>query len=198
MACGKRELAQHVAKSLNAELVQDLKENPFLESFYKNKGGAAFQAQLFFLLNRYQILQELKQPSLFHQTIISDFMLDKDRIYAYQNLSDSELMLYEKLFSLLRADVVEPDLVIYLQMSPDRLYDVMRKRHSGLFTVSDEYVENVVEGYNRFFFHFNKRPLIIVNANEVRFDRDRTALLDLLNFIDRDHRGVTYFTPQTN
>ncbi len=197
MACGKRELAQHVSKALNAEYISDLKDNPFLASFYKNKAGAAFQAQLFFLLNRYQILQGLKQPSLFHQVIISDFMLDKDKIYAYQNLSDSELMLYEKLNSLLRADVVEPDLVIYLQMSPDRLYDLMKKQNSGLFTISEEYVETVVEGYNRFFFHFTKRPLIIVNANEVRFDRDRVALTDLLSFLDKEHRGVTYFTPQT-
>lgn len=197
MACGKRELAQHVAKSLNGELIRDLTENPFLESFYKNKPGSAFQAQLFFLLNRYQIMQELKQPSLFHQIIVSDFMLDKDRIYAYQNLSDSELMLYEKLYALLRADMVEPDLVVYLQMSPDRLFDVMKKRKTGLFTLSEEYVEAVVEGYNRFFFHYNKRPLVIVNANLVRFDRDRTALQDLLSFLDRDHRGVTYFTPQT-
>lgn len=198
MATEKSRLVRLVAQVLSAEMVFDLKQNPFLEAFYKNKQGAAFQAQIFFLLNRHQILQELAQPNLFQQLKISDFVLQKDRIYAYQNLTDSELMLYEKLYSMLAAELVKPDLVVYLQMSSERILENLKKRRgSSLYTISEAYVESLVEGYNRFFFHYQETPLIIMNVNEVQFERDRGALDDLLNLFRQKHRGVTYFSPST-
>jgi len=198
MGSGKRDLARRVATAMTAEYVQDIKENPFLEAFYKNKPGAAFQAQLFSLLNRYQILQDLAQPNLFRQTMISDFIIDKDRIYAYQNLSDSELMIYERLYGLLNATPIKPDLVVYFQLSPRKIMERLRKsRGKSLFTISEEYVESVVEGYNRFFFRYTETPLIILNADDVAFERDRVAFDDFLSFLNRRHRGVIYFTPQT-
>ena len=191
-----RDLARMVCEALNGELIEDLTDNPFLEDFFKQKNGAAFQAQLFFLLNRFQILEDLKQGSLFHQIKISNFIIEKDRIYAYQNLSDSELNLYEKLYPMIAANRVRPDLVVYLQMSTDRIMETMKKRKEARhFNVSPEYVENIVEGYNRFFFHYDETPLIILNANNVNFEKNRTAFDDLLTYFKKDLRGVTYFTP---
>ncbi len=199
LGCEKRSLARLVAKELEAELTPDLVENPFLWDFYKNRNGAAFQAQLFFLLNRFQLLQGLRQPNLFRQTIVTDFIIEKDRIYAYQNLSDSELALYEKLYPMLTADQAGPDLVVYLQMSPEKVLENLRKRKEiKQFNISPEYIENVVEAYNRFFFHYESAPLIIINANHVNFSKDRAAVNDLLDYFQKPLRGVTYFTPQTS
>ncbi len=192
-----RDLARLVASQLNAELVEDLTDNPFLEDFFKEKNGSAFQAQLFFLLNRYQKLEDLKQGSLFHSTKISNFIIEKDRIYAYQNLSDSELSIYEKLYpKLVTNDRVRPDLVVYLQMSVEKIMENLKRRKQiRHFNVSAEYVENIVEAYNRFFFHYEDTPLIILNANDLRVDKDRAALQDLLGYFQKELRGVTYLTP---
>ena len=193
-----RDLARIVSKELNAELVEDLTDNPFLEDFFKEKNGAAFQSQLFFLLNRYQIMEDLKQPSLFHQVKISNFIIEKDRIYAYQNLSDSELSIYEKLYpKLIGDDRVKPELVVYLQMSVDRIMENIKKRKiKGQHQISPEYVANIVEAYNRFFFHYEATPLIMLNANDVNFEKDRSAVDDLLTYFQRPLRGVTYISPQ--
>ena len=193
-----RDLARMVAETLNAELIEDLTENPFLDDFFKAKDGAAFQSQLFFLLNRYQILEDLKQGHLFHNIKISNFIIEKDRIYAYQNLSDSELSLYEKLYPLLTASRVKPDLVVYMQMSPDRIMENLHRRKEVFHqNISMEYVENIVEGYNRFFFHYDETPLIILNANNINFEKDKEAFQDLLSYFKKDLRGVTYFTPRS-
>lgn len=193
----QRDLARAVAKALDAELVEDLTDNPFLEDFYRMKEGAAFQSQMFFLLNRHQILADVKQGHLFHDVKIANFILEKDRIYAYQTLSDSELSIYEKVYELLTRDRVRPDLVIYMQMSPERILEnLKRRKEARRFNIAPEYVENIVEAYNRFFFHYDDTPLIILNANHVNFEKDPGALKDLLSFFQKDLRGVTYFTPQ--
>lgn len=193
-----RDLARMVAKAIDAELTEDLTENPFLTDFYKQKNGAAFQAQLFFLLNRYQILEKLKQGNLFHQVKISNFIIEKDRIYAYQILSDSELSIYEKLYPLLTAGRVRPDLVVYLQMSTEKILENLKKRKEVKhLKILPDYVENIVEGYNRFFFHYEDTPLIILNANDVHFEKDRHAFKDLLSYFKKNLHGVTYISPPT-
>ena len=192
-----RDLARAASEALNAELIEDLTDNPFLGDFFKEKNGAAFQAQIFFLLNRSQILEDLRQGSLFHQVTISNFIIEKDRIYAYQNLNDSELSIYEKLYpKLITQDRVVPDLVVYLQMSPDRILENLKKRKQVKhFSVSPEYVESIVEAYNRFFFHYNDTPLIILNANDIHLDHCKSALQDLLPFFQKQLHGVTYLNP---
>jgi len=192
-----RDLSRLVSREINGELIEDLTANPFLEDFYREKDGAAFQAQLFFLLNRYQILEDLKQGSLFHSVKISNFIIEKDRIYAYQTLSDSELTLYEKLYAMLTANRVKPDLVVYLQMSTERILENMKKRKDVKMynNISPEYVDSIVEGYNRFFFHYEDTPLIILNANKVNFEKNKAAFQDLLSYLKKDLRGVTYFSP---
>jgi len=195
---GTRELSRAVAHAFNAELIEDLTDNPFLDDFYKNKNGAAFQTQLFFLLNRFQILEGLKQPSLFHSLKISNFIIEKDRIYAYQNLSDSELSLYENLYPMLSGDRVRPDLVVYLQMSASKILESLKKRKDHRFSISPEYVEEVVEAYNRFFFHYDDTPLVILNANHVQVTQDPEAFEDLLAYLQKPLRGVNYYSPKTS
>lgn len=191
-----RDLARLVAKRLEAELIEDVTGNPFLHDFYKEKRGAAFQAQLFFLLNRCQILERLKQGSLFHQLKISNFIIEKDRIYAYQNLNDSELTLYEKLYPMLTQERVRPDLVVYLQMSTPKILENLRKRKEVRhWNVSPEYVDAIVEAYNRFFFHYDETPLIILNGNDINFEKNHVALEDLLAYFNQNIHGVKYLTP---
>ncbi len=192
-----KKLAKMAAETLHGELVADLQENPFLSDFFKEKNGAAFQTQLFFLLNRFQILEDIKQGHLFKRVKISDFIIEKDRIYAYQTLSDSELSIYEKLYVKLLADRVRPDLVVYMQLSSERIVENLKKRKElKQYNISPEYLDNIVEAYNRFFFHYSDTPLIIVNANNVNFETDRAAYEDLLSFFKKPLHGVTYFTPQ--
>jgi len=192
-----KKLARMAADTLHGDLVEDLRENPFLADFYKDKNGAAFQTQLFYLLNRSQILEDLKQGNLFRRVKISDFLIEKDRIYAYQTLSDSELSIYEKLYGKLVVDRVRPDLVVYLQMSTERILENLKKRKElKRDNISPDYIDSIVEAYNRFFFHYTDTPLIIVNANNVNFERDRAAYDDLMGFFARPLHGVTYFTPQ--
>ena len=195
-----RDLARLVATALDAELIEDMTDNPFMEDFFKEKNGAAFQTQLFFLLNRYQILEELKQGSLFHQTKISNFIIEKDRIYAYQNLSDSELSIYEKLYpKLITSDHVRPNLVVYLQMSVEKIIENLKKRKQVRhFHISPEYVADIVEAYNRFFFHYDETPLLILNANDIHFEKDREALNDILSYFEKNLRGVTYLTTRSS
>jgi len=195
---GTRELSRAVAQAFDAELIEDLTDNPFLQDFYKKKNGAAFQTQLFFLLNRFQILESLKQPSLFQSVKISNFIIEKDRIYAYQNLSDSELSLYEKLFPMLSGDQVRPDLVVYLQMSAEKILENLKKRKDHKYSISPEYVEDVVEAYNRFFFHYDETPLVILNANNVQFMQDHEAFADLVAYLQKRLRGVNYFSPKVS
>jgi deoxyadenosine/deoxycytidine kinase len=195
-----RKLTNLVAEKLDAETVMDLSENPFLEDFYKDKNGAAFQAQLFFLLNRYQIMEDLKQVHLFQQVKVSNFIIEKDRIYAYQTLNDDELKIYEKIYpKLISEDRVRPDLVVYLQMSVDNIMENLRRRKNNRsYNISAQYVAGIVEAYNTFFFQYSDTPLIILNANGVQFDRDEVALEDLLsNFESGNLRGVNYLTPRT-
>ena len=197
LGVGTKLLAKQVANELNAELIPDLPENPFLEDFYKDKNGAAFQTQLFFLLNRIQLLENLKQRNLFQRVTISDFIIEKDRIYAFLNLNDSELTLYEQLYPMLTHGRARPDLVIYVQMSTEHILKNLKNRKVfKRFNMSPQYIDEVVEAYNRFFFHYDETPLIILNANEINLEKDRTALRDLLDYFKKDLRGATYFTPK--
>lgn len=199
-SCGKRQLAEQIADALQAEKLFDETSNPFLEQFYKNVPGSAFQAQLFFLLNRHQLMQNLNQPSLFHEAKVSDFLLEKDRIYAYLNLSDGELMLYEKLYKNLALQDTTPDLVIYMQVTSETVKANLKKMKMrgayGLYTVSDTYIHELIEAYNTFFFsHYKAAPVIVLNANHMNFEYDKQSFNEFLNVLSQTHVGLRYFTP---
>jgi deoxyguanosine kinase len=193
---GKTTLARLLAKKLSATLLLEDIHNPFLSEFYAGRKGAAFQCQLFFLLTRYQQQQQLVQRSLFDSRIVADYIPKKDRIFAHMNLSDPELILYEKLWALLMEPLPRPDAVIYLQATTETLAKRIRSRSRDYEKrVSDEYIDQLNKAYNFFFFHYQETPLLIVNTNDVDFERSAEALDHLLEQVNRLERGVLLYAP---
>lgn len=193
---GKTTLTRLLAKKLSATLLLEDIQNPFLADFYAGRKGAAFQCQLFFLLTRYQQQQQLVQRSLFDSRIVADYLPKKDRIFAHMNLSDPELVLYEKLWALLMEPLPRPDAVIYLQATTETLVKRIRSRSRDYEKrVSEEYVDQLNKAYNFFFFHYQETPLLIVNTNDVDFERSTDELDHLLEQVNRLERGVLLYAP---
>ena len=194
---GKTSLAKLLAERLQARLIlEEPEENPFLEDFYKDPRRYAFQTQMFFLVNRYQDLKEKTQPDLFHEGIVSDYLFQKDRIFANLNLSDRELHLYDQVAPLLERDLTAPDLVVYLQAGADVLMERIRQRGRAYEKVMEaKYIGNLVEAYNYFFFHYREAPLLVVNTNEMNFVHRRQDLEDLVARIETHREGMAYVSP---
>ncbi len=193
---GKSSLVELLTARFTAVKVLERIENPFLRDFYKDRRGAAFQAQLFFLLNRYVQQQELAQTDLFHQVTICDYLFAKDKIFAYLNLDDSELMLYERLYGLLSEKIPQPDLVIYLQAGTEVLLERIRRRKRDYeAAISEAYVNDLNQAYNYFFYHYTATPLLVINTSEIDFVHREGDLDDLVNQIHDMNRGVQYYTP---
>lgn len=171
-------------------------ENPFLRGFYMGKQGAAFQAQMFFLLSRYRQLSELAQRELFHQLTVCDFLFAKDKIFAYLNLDDTELALYEKIYSVLAGEVPSPELVIYLQAPAEVLSRRLKARsRKGEPGPGEDYLRELVKAFDYFFFHYSSTPLLIVNTTEVDFSRSDVEPDDLLREIESIEGGTRFFKP---
>ena len=193
---GKSSLVDLLAQRFNAAKVLERIENPFLREFYREKPGAAFQAQLFFLLNRYRQQQELAQSDLFQQTTICDYLFAKDKIFAYLNLDDSELMLYERLYTVLSEKVPQPDLVIYLQATTEVLMDRIRGRKRDYEAeIAESYINDMNQAYNYFFYHYKATPLLVINTTEIDFVHREGDLDDLVNQIRNMNKGTQYYTP---
>ena len=197
---GKTSLAERLSTRLDATAVLEDPENPFLPDFYAGRAGAALQAQLFYLLNRHRQLLALRQADLFSQTTVCDYVFDKDKIFAYLNLDDNELFIYQKLFDLLVRDVPPPDLVVYLQAPTDVLIRRLKERartseHNGVEPDSD-YVREVNEAYQHFFFHYTATPLLVVETSQVDLNANDEALDDLIRQIKTMNRGTQYYVPR--
>lgn len=171
IGAGKTSLADIFAKRHNARTVlEKFEENPFLPRFYSDRERYAFQTQLAFLSSRFQQQQDLINKDLFHDFIISDYLFEKDRIFARMNLSGDELWLYDRIYDVMSNVAAKPDLVIYIQSSVERLLENIAIRgRSYEQDISRDYLEELNEAYNRFFYHYNKSPLVIINASEVDF-----------------------------
>jgi deoxyguanosine kinase len=196
---GKTSLAKKLGELLPAKLVlEKFEENPFLEKFYDDPDHYAFQTQMFFLLSRYRQQQELLQADLFHRYTITDYIFEKDKIFAYLNLGDDELKLYENLLASVERMVPTPDLVVYIQASVDRLMANIRKRGRPVEkNLSEEYIRDLNEAYNYFFFRYKAAPLLIVNATHIDFVNSDSQYEDLLMEIFRGNRApVEYYNPQ--
>jgi deoxyadenosine/deoxycytidine kinase len=179
--------------------VLDEPENPFLADFYGDRPGAAFQAQLFFTLSRHRQQTALRQSDLFSQLTVSDYLFDRDKIYAYLNLDDNELFIYQRLYELLAEDVATPDLVIFLQTPTDILRRRLRDRERAnpeLPALDDEYVREVNEAYNHFFFHYNTTPLLVVETSQVDLTWGEDAMADLERQLRSMGRGTRYYVPR--
>jgi deoxyadenosine/deoxycytidine kinase len=193
---GKTTLVNLLAAELDARVVLDESDNPFLRDYYEDKRGAAFQAQLFFLLSRHRQQTELNQADLFQQLLVCDYLFEKDKIFAYLSLEDSELALYEKLYNMLAQSVPVPELVVYLQASDETLRRRIEKRNRIYESdISDEYILELNRAYNYFFSHYGEAPLLTVQTDGVNFMEDRSKLLDLIVQMETMTEGTRLFLP---
>ena len=194
---GKTSLVNLLAEKLEARTVlEKFEDNPFLGDFYSDKGRYAMQTQLFFLLSRYKQQQELQQIDMFTKSIISDYMFDKDRLFAALNLSDVELDLYNKIANELQKNIVYPDLIIFLQSETDRLmYNIKIRGREFEKNMDWAYIDELNQIYNEYFFWYNKGPLLIINTNDIDFVNNSEDLDEIINFIKQPSEGVRYFNP---
>lgn len=199
---GKTALAERLGARLDATVVLDESENPFLEAFYEGQPGAAFQSQLFFTLQRHRQQLALRQGDLFSQTIVADYLFDRDRIYAFMNLDDNELFIYQRLYDLLARDLAAPDLVLYLQTPTDvlrkRLKERSRRQAEPAPLPADEYIAELNEAYNHFFFHYTATPLLVIETSQFDLSWGDEALDDLLKQIQSMTAGTRYYVPRTS
>ena len=197
---GKTSLAHLLAEHFNARVVLDpADDNPFLEEFYRDQAKNALQAQLHFLLARFHQQAEFKQPDLFNRAVISDYIFAKDKIFAYQTLGDHDLGLYEEIFTILDRESVRPDLVIYLQAATETLWKRIRHRNRpSEREISREYIENVNQAYNHFFFHYADTPLLVIRTTEIDFVTRKKDLDDLLKQIRQMRKGTQYYVPMSS
>jgi deoxyadenosine/deoxycytidine kinase len=197
---GKTSLAERLSTRLDATAVLEDPENPFLQDFYGGRPGAALQAQLFYLLNRHRQLLALRQTDLFAQATVCDYLFDKDKIFAYLNLDDNELFIYQRLYDLLARDVPAPDLVIYLQAPTDVIVRRLRERARDAERDAPEpdpgYVREVNEAYQHFFFHYTATPLLVVETSQLDLHASDDALDDLIRQINSMTRGTRYYVPR--
>jgi deoxyadenosine/deoxycytidine kinase len=198
IGAGKTTLAKMLAKKMNANLVlESYEDNPFLEKFYKNPRRYALHTQMYFLMSRYKQLLELRQDDLFHEYIVADYIFEKDKIFAYLNLADDELELYERMVSFIERNLKKPDLVIYLQSTVDRLMANISKRgRSAEKNMSETYISDLNEAYNYFFFRFKASRVMIVNATEMDFVNNENDFNDLIaEILKPEHGNIEYFNP---
>lgn len=200
IGAGKTSLAKRIGERLNAKLIfEQFDNNPFLEKFYVDRKRFAFQTQMFFLINRFKQQQELHQEDLFSEHLVCDYIFEKDRIFAYLNLSKDELNLYESIYPLLARTLRKPDLVIFLQSSTDRLiYNIKKRNRKFERAITRSYLEELSDAYTHYFFRYNSTPLLIVNSTEIDFVNSDSDFEELFKQIFREDRGFTeYFNPET-
>lgn len=193
---GKTVLVDKLVRRFEAVKVLEDVENPFLPDFYRDRPGAAFQTQMYFLLSRYKQQQEVIQQELFHRLVISDYTFQKDRIFAYLTLGDDELSIYDKLYTTLEPQVPVPDLVLYLTADVDTCMARIRKRaRSFEKEISDEYMAELIDAYNHYFHYYNRSPLLVVDTRNLDFPGSKNDFEELVQQLQRPIRGTEYFVP---
>jgi deoxyguanosine kinase len=198
---GKTRLAERLAGRIDGTPVLEDTENPFLADFYHERPGAALQAQLFYLLNRHRQLAALRQADLFRHTIVCDYVFDRDKIFAYLNLDDNELFIYQRLYDLLVRDIPPPDLVVYLQTPTDVLLQRVREQpvdaERQIPKPDPGYLRELNEAYQHFFFHYTATPLLVVETSQFEPETSDDALDDLVRQINGMGKGTRYYVPRT-
>jgi deoxyguanosine kinase len=193
---GKTPLVEQLARRFHGTQILEDVDNPFLAEFYKKKKGSAFQTQLFSLLSRYQQQLEIAQIDLFTTLVVADYHFAKDKIFACLNLDDSELLIYDRLYTLLSETVPKPDLVIYLQGSLETCMRRIKKRSRSIEKgITPEYLAQLIEAYNYYFYHYEETPLLVVDCNEIDFVNRPADFDDLVAQIQKARRGVQYYVP---
>jgi deoxyguanosine kinase len=193
---GKSTLCQVIAETLHAQRISEPDRNPFLKSFYDGEAGAAFQAQFAFLIARYEQLAALDVKRNSNKTFVADYIFEKDKLFACLNLSDQELEVYSRYYEMFRQNLPAPDLVIYLQATPEVLKKRLKKKNApGEKAINDDYLEEVIKAYEHFFFHYTSSDLLIVNTSEIDFVEHSEDLQALLRRVSEPIRGTQYFLP---
>jgi deoxyguanosine kinase len=194
---GKTRLATLLGQRLGAKAVLDRAENPYLRDFYDEKDGAAFLAQLVFLVTRYHQQVGLVQRDLFEDRLVGDYIFEKDKIYAYQTLSDDELLVYDKIYGVLSERVPKPDLVIYLQISPSTLLRRIAREGTPLEkNISEKFLQDLIEAFDFFFFNYQATPLLVVKSDELDLAGE-SDLRDILDQIVQMKKTPLFFVPQS-
>jgi deoxyguanosine kinase len=190
---GKSSLAQVLAETLHARRIVEPESNPFLDRFYQAESGMAFAAQMWFLMERHEQMRQVKSST---DPVVSDYIFEKDKLFAYVNLSDAELALYNRYYQMFREQVPTPDLVIYLQATPEVLKQrLKRKGVAGERAISDAYIEQLAAAYEHFFFHYSASDLLVVNTSDIDFVNNNKDLQLLLKRLSEPIKGTQYFLP---
>ena len=193
---GKTSLVTLLAKRFRGTKILEDVDNPFLDEFYKDKRGAAFRTELFFLLSRYDQQRHLAQRDLFTQLVIADYTFPKSKLFAYLTLDDSELMIFDRLYALLYETVPKPDLVIYLQAGLDTLLRRIKKRGRAYEkSISPQYLQELSEAYSHYFYRYGETPLLVVNTNEIDFVSTPAHFDQLVEQIRNAQKGTQYYVP---
>jgi len=194
---GKTRLATLLAQRFGAKPVLDRAENPYLRDFYDEKDGASFLAKLVFLVTRYHQPVGLIQRDLFDDRIVSDYIFEKDKVYAYQTLSDDELLVYDKIYGVFSERVPKPDLVIFLPISPSTLLRRIAREGTPLEkNISEKYLQDLVEAFDFFFFNYQATPLLVVKSDELDLTEEGD-LRDIIDQIGQMKRTPLFFVPQS-
>ena len=193
---GKTTLVEMLTRRFEGVKILEDVDNPFLPDFYQDRPGAAFQTELYFLLSRYKQQQEIAQRELFDKLLVADYTFQKNRIFAYLNLSDDELMLFDKLFALLEPQVPIPDLVIHLVADVSTCVDRIRRRaRSFEKAISEEYLSELIDAYNHYYHYYDRSPLLVVDTRHLNFPQRPEDFDELLHRLARPIKGTEYFQP---
>ena len=194
---GKSKLVGLLSQRIGGKVVLDRAENPYLKDFYDEKEGAAFLSQLVFLVNRYHQQVRLAQRDLFEERVICDYIFEKDKVYAYQTLTDDELVVYEKIYGVFAERVPKPDLVLYLQISLPTLVRRIAKEGSPLeLNISEKYLQDLVEAFDYFFFNYQAAPLLVVKSDDLDLGRD-ADLEDLVSQVAQMKKNALFYVPSS-
>jgi deoxyadenosine/deoxycytidine kinase len=193
---GKSTLAKIIAERLHAQRVSEPEDNPFLGAFYEGEPGAAYQAQFAFLIQRFEQLKALEVGPNTRKTVVADYIFEKDKLFACINLNDTELTIYNRYYEHFRAQLPTPDLVIYLQATPEVLKKRLKKKNApDERSISDDYIEEVAKAYDHFFFHYSASDLLVVNTSDIDFVDRHEDLQELLRRLTEPIKGTQYFLP---
>ena len=197
---GKTSLANLLSEKLTAKLVlETFEDNPFLSDFYEDPERHAFQTQLWFLLQRYQQQQDLRQVDMFQNLVITDYMFVKDRLFASLNLNEKEMSLYDTVANMMERNVIHPDLVIFLQADTGTLMKNISKRGREIEkNISEDYIDALNQVYNEYFFRYQDTPLVIINTNNIDFVNNHKDLEEVINYIRQPVTATKFFNPTTS
>lgn len=193
---GKTTLVEMLTRRFEGVKVLEDVKNPFLDKFYKDRPGSAFQTQLYFLLSRFKQQQEIIQRELFQRLVVADYPFVKDRIFAYLNLSDDELLIYDKLYTMLEPQVPSPDLVLYLVADLDTCLTRIRKRQRSYERgISEQYLTELIDAYNHYYHHYRQTPLLVIDTRSLNFPDRPEDFDELLEQLSKPIHGTQYYTP---